>query len=172
MATKKKAAKKAKSKPRKKPFAGGDDPIVVGGGSGLLIKPRKNAKAVLCAGTCIEFNPGWYKRENPRKPREHRHLGDKLGGLLFKSGGGTTSTNVGPDDNLVIFCRRPPSPSSNPVVWINGKDMTFDFTDDFVQERPGHWRCGYFKITEVRVESSPVFTSVDGDCAVEADNTL
>lgn len=162
MATKKAASKKAKRKPG---FEAGD-PIIIGGGGGLK-KPR-----LAVGGTTIKFNPGWYKNNNPKKPREHGHPGDYLSGLAISSGGGKTTPQINPDSDIAIECRRPPATTGDPVVWISGKDMTINFSDDFVKQTPGRFYCSYLNISDLLIDDNPIFSSGNGDCEISALNAL
>src|SRR5712675_785377 len=101
----KKASKKAKARPAKakKAVYEGGDPIIIGGGGGL-IKGRN-----LLGGTTISFNHGWYKNNNPKKPHQHDHPGDTLSGIAISSGGGKTTPHSNPLSNIEILCRRPPA---------------------------------------------------------------
>ena len=167
MATKKAAHKKATGKKAKgKKLLEGGDPIIIGGGGGL--KKRQG----IVDGTTISFNPGWYHNNNPKKPHQHEHLGDKLSGLVISSGGGKTTPKIDPSSDIVIFCRRPPAKIGDSVVWLSGENMTFEFSDDFVQQKPGEYYCSYLIISDVEVGGHSAFSSGNGDCEISAQNTL
>jgi hypothetical protein len=167
MATKKAAGKKTKRKSVKgKKLLEGGDPIIIGGGGGL-----KNPRLAV-VGTTIKFNPSWYKNNNPKKPREHGHLGDYLSGLAISSGGGKTTPQINPDSDIVIECRRPPATTGDAVVWISGKDMTINFSDDFVMKNPGKFYCSYLYISDLLIDDNPTFSSGNGDCEISALNAL
>jgi hypothetical protein len=168
MATTKTSGKKAKARPakaKKAVFEGGD-PIIIGGGGGL------NKRGTLLGGTTISFSHGWYKNHNPKKPHQHDHPGDTLGGLAISSGGGKTTPQINPLSNIEILCRRPPGTVAESVASIGGENMTIDFSGDFVKQPGGEYYCSYLVIAEVQLDGDPIFTSDNGNCTVTANNTL
>src|SRR5258706_15775024 len=87
-------------------------------------------------------------------------------------GGGKTPPDTNPRRNSEILCRRPPASAAETVAAIGGKNMTIEFSGDFVKQPGGEYYCSYLVIAEVQLDGGTIFTSDNGNCTVTAHNTL
>jgi hypothetical protein len=135
-------------------------PITVGGGGSVT----------------IDFDHGWYKKNNPKKPKQYWNPHDLIEKLwiMDENNHKESYPQVTTTSTITIHCVNDHNSSDDSPIVVTASPLGVEFDDGeypFDKKKKVHY-CSYRKITKVMVcgDLNPIFEAKNGKCFVEVDD--